>query len=105
MEGIFRRYDLLDEQVRFLEGWFKDTLPNAPIEKLAVLRLDGDMYESTMQSLESLYDRLSRGGFVIIDDYWLPPCAQAVNDFRAARRIDDEIIDIDKRGVFWRRST
>jgi O-methyltransferase len=104
VEENFRRYALLDEQVRFLEGWFKDTLPKAPIDKLAVLRLDGDMYESTMQALESLYDRLSPGGFVIIDDYWLAPCAQAVNDFRAARGIDDEIIDIDQRGVFWRRS-
>ena len=58
----FRRYGLLDEQVRFLEGWFRDTLPNAPIERLAVLRLDGDLYESTIQAFESLYDRLSVGG-------------------------------------------
>ena len=39
------RYGLLDAQVRFLEGWFKDTLPGAPIEQLAVLRLDGDLYQ------------------------------------------------------------
>ncbi|HEU4618766.1 MAG TPA: TylF/MycF/NovP-related O-methyltransferase [Gammaproteobacteria bacterium] len=104
VEGNFRRYGLLDDRVRFLEGWFKNTLPAAPIERLAVLRLDGDMYESTLQALESLYDRLSPGGFVIIDDYWLAPCAQAVNDFRAARGIADEIADIDGRGVFWRRS-
>lgn len=104
VEENFRRYGLLDDRVRFLEGWFKDTLPNAPIEKLAVLRLDGDMYESTMQALESLYDRLSPGGFVIIDDYWLEPCAKAVNDFRGGRSITDELMDIDGRGVFWRRS-
>jgi hypothetical protein len=47
-------FALLDEQVRFLEGWFRDTLPGAPIERLAVLRLDGDLYESTMQALECL---------------------------------------------------
>lgn len=104
VEEIFRRYDMLDEQVQFLEGWFKDTLPNAPIHRLAVLRLDGDMYESTMEALESLYGRLSRGGFVIIDDYWLEPCRKAVHDFRAARGIDDEIVDIDGRGVYWRRA-
>lgn len=46
--SLGHRYDLLDEQVRFLKGWFKDTLPPAPVERLAVLRLDGDMYESTM---------------------------------------------------------
>lgn len=104
VEEIFRRYGLLDEQVQFLEGWFKDTLPNAPIKQLAVLRLDGDMYESTIQALESLYDRLSPGGFVIIDDYWLEPCRKAVHDFRDARAIADEILDIDQRGVYWRRS-
>jgi hypothetical protein len=96
---------LLDEQVRFLEGWFKDTLPNAPIERLAVLRLDGDMYESTMQALSSLYDRLSTGGFVIVDDYYMEPCARAIHNFRAERRITDPIENIDDRGAFWRRSS
>lgn len=105
VEENFRRYDLLDRQVRFLEGWFKDTLPNAPIDKLAVLRLDGDMYEATIQALDALYDRLSLGGFVIVDDYYLPPCAKAIHDFRDARGIRDEIQDIDGRGIFWRRSS
>jgi hypothetical protein len=104
VEENFRRYNLLDGQVRFLEGWFKDTLPKAPINRLAVLRLDGDMYESTMQALEALYHRLSRGGFVIVDDYNLAPCRQAVTDFRAAGSINDAIIDIDGNGVFWRKS-
>jgi O-methyltransferase len=104
VEENFRRYGLLDEQVRFLEGWFKDTLPSAPIERLAVLRLDGDMYESTIQALEALYDKLSPGGFVIVDDYFLPPCARAIHDFRAAQGITDPISDIDGSGSFWRRS-
>ena len=79
----FRRYGLLDDQVRFLQGWFRDTLPSAPIERLAVLRLDGDLYESTIQALEGLYDRLSVGGYVIVDDYGnVAGCRQAVHDFR-----------------------
>ena len=101
----FERYGLLDDRVRFLEGWFKDTLPTAPIETLAVLRLDGDMYESTIQAIEALYDKLSPGGFVIVDDYFLPPCAQAIHDFRNARGITDPIADIDGAGSFWRRSS
>jgi O-methyltransferase len=104
VEANFRRYGLLDEQVRFLEGWFRDTLPNAPIQNLAVLRLDGDMYESTMQALASLYDRLSVGGFVIVDDYYLEACAKAIHDFRSQRGITDPMQDIDGRGAFWRRS-
>src|SRR5262249_7945660 len=71
VEKNFEQYGLLDDQVRFLEGWFKDTLPSAPINSLAVMRLDGDMYESTIQALEALYPKLSPGGFVIIDDYFL----------------------------------
>jgi O-methyltransferase len=99
----FERYGLLDERVTFLQGWFKDTLPTAPIEKLAVLRLDGDMYESTIQAIEALYDKLSPGGFVIVDDYFLAPCAQAIHDFRNLRGITDPIVDIDGMGAFWRR--
>lgn len=97
----FKRYGMLDDRVVFLEGWFKDTLPAAPIEKLAVLRLDGDMYESTIQALEALYDKVSPGGYVIIDDYILKPCAEAVNDFRAARSIDAPMSDVDGAAVWW----
>lgn len=101
----FDRYGLLDEQVRFLEGWFRDTLPRAPIERLAVMRLDGDMYESTTDALTSLYPKLSVGGFAIIDDYGaIPACAQAVHDYRAAHGITEPIMPIDWTGVYWRRS-
>jgi O-methyltransferase len=100
----FSRYDLLDDQVEFLEGWFKDTLPDAPIEALSVLRLDGDYYESTIQTLEALYERVSVGGFVIVDDYLhLEACRQAVNDFRTAFSITDEIVEVDWNSVYWRR--
>jgi hypothetical protein len=100
----FRRYGLLDDQVRFLEGWFKDTLPTAPIEQLAVLRLDGDLYESTMDVLTNLYDKLSPGGFLIVDDFGaIPACAQAVHDFRSQRKIIDPIVPIDWTGVYWRK--
>jgi hypothetical protein len=101
----FARYDLLDDQVRFLEGWFKDTLPAAPVEALSVLRLDGDYYESTIQILESLYHKVSPGGFVIVDDYGcIEACRQAVTDFRSANGIDDAIVEVDWTGVYWRRS-
>lgn len=105
VKANFEKYGLLDEQVRFLRGWFRDTLPAAPIEKLAVARLDGDMYESTMDALQSLYPKLSAGGFVIIDDYGsVKACAQAVDDYREAHNIDDEIVPIDGWAVYWRRS-
>jgi hypothetical protein len=99
----FRRYGLLDEQVRFLKGWFKDTLPVAPIEKLAVMRLDGDMYESTTDALRHLYPKLSSGGYVIVDDYGaVPACRAAVEDFRASQSIRNDIHWIDWTGIYWR---
>ncbi|KUI42172.1 macrocin O-methyltransferase [Mycobacterium sp. IS-1590] len=99
----FERYGLLDERVRFLPGWFKDTLHDAPIDRIAVLRLDGDLYESTMQALDALYPKLSPGGFCIIDDYSIPACRQAVADYRAKHGVSGEITDIDGTGVFWRK--
>ncbi|MFN2607371.1 MAG: TylF/MycF family methyltransferase [Acidimicrobiales bacterium] len=106
VKANFARYGLLDDQVRFLAGWFRDTLPGAPVERLAVLRLDGDMYESTIVALEALYPKLSPGGFVIVDDYGaVPACKSAVEDYRAASGIDDPIEEIDWGGVFWQRST
>jgi hypothetical protein len=102
VEENFRRYQLLDDRVVFLEGWFKDTLPSAPISKLGVLRLDGDMYESTIEALEALYPKVSAGGFVIIDDYNLQPCAQAVTDYRQRHSIKSPILPIDQMGVWWR---
>jgi O-methyltransferase len=103
VQDHFRRYGLLDEQVRFLKGWFKDTLPAAPIEKLAIMRLDGDMYGSTMDALV-LYDKLSPGGYVIVDDYGgVDACRKAVDDFRAERGITDPIEKADWTGAFWRK--
>ncbi len=100
----FGRYGLLDDQVRFLPGWFKDTLPTAPVERLAVLRLDGDLYESTLDALDNLYPKLSTNGFVVIDDYFIPACRKAVDEFRERHGITDEIEAIDEYSVFWRRS-
>jgi O-methyltransferase len=104
----FQRYQLLDDRVRFLPGWFKDTLHDAPFDSIAVLRLDGDLYESTIQALDALYPRLSPGGYCIIDDYHddyhhMTACKQAVTDYRAAHGIFAEIVEIDGSGVLWRK--
>jgi len=101
----FQEFELLDSRVRFLPGWFHETLPTAPIERIAVLRLDGDMYESTHVALSALYHKLSVGGFVIVDDYGaLPNCRRAVEDFRAANGIGERVITVDWTGVYWRRT-
>lgn len=105
VKSNFRKYDLLDGRVKFLKGWFKDTLPSAPIKKLAVLRLDGDLYESTILALRHLYPKLSIGGYVIIDDYngLDDACKKAVNYYRKKHHITEPIIKIDSEGIFWQK--
>jgi hypothetical protein len=103
----FAAYGLLDDQVKFLEGWFKDTLPTAPIGALSLIRIDGDFYESTRDGLNYLYDRLSTGGYVIIDDYgedsWTY-CRRAVDEFRSERQIKDPLTAVDSKCFYWRRT-
>jgi len=105
----FARYGLLDNQVRFLIGWFRDTLPAAPIESLAILRLDGDMYESTMDALVHLYPLVSHGGYIIVDDYGaVASCQAAVDEYRAQHGIADEmqmVHDHQQSCVYWRKQS
>jgi O-methyltransferase len=104
VKANFKRFGLLDDRVKFLVGWFKDTLESAPIDSISVLRLDGDLYESTIQALNALYPRLSPGGFCIIDDYHpIEACRQAVTDYREREGISAEITEIDGSGVLWRK--
>lgn len=105
VRSYFDRYGLLDDRVRFLKGWFRDTLPYAPAGPLAVVRLDGDLYESTTDALTHLYPRLSVGGYLIVDDYGaIPACREAVHDYRAEHGITEKILPINWTGVYWRRT-
>jgi hypothetical protein len=102
VKAAFARYGLLDEQVVFVEGLFKDTLPSAPVDRLALLRLDGDMYASTMDGLVNLFHKVSPGGTVIADDYYLFESQRnAIDEFRAAHGITDPIVPIDQFGGYW----
>lgn len=101
----FARYGLLDEQVIFLKGFFNDTLPDAGITALSVLRVDADLYESTRDVLNHLYPKLSVGGYAIFDDYQnLKDCQRAIDEYRLQHRIEDPIVKIDKRAVCWVKS-
>jgi O-methyltransferase len=101
----FASLGLLDDQVRFLEGLFRDTLPTVAARTWAVVRLDGDLYESTLDALTHLYPGLSPGGWLIVDDYSKQPCVQAVEDFRARHDIVDPIEEIDWTGACWQKSS
>ncbi len=103
VKSNFAKYDLLDSQTVFLPGFFEETLPEAPIHRLALLRLDGDMFSSTIQVLDSLYEKVSRGGFVVVDDYGLEGCKAAVDHFREREGITENMERVDWSGVYWRK--
>jgi Macrocin-O-methyltransferase (TylF) len=104
VEALFKRYNLLDDQVQFLSGWFCDTLPKANIEKLAVIRMDGDLYESTRDALIHLYPKLSPGGYLIVDDYGVPcGCRQAVDEYRQEHDISAPLLPITEDSVYWKK--
>ena len=105
VKANFASYGLLDDQVKFLKGWFSETLPTAPIHSLAVARLDGDQYGSTMDALTNLYPKLSIGGYLLLDDFGAArACRDAVDEFRKAHNITDEIHSVDHTGVYWQRN-
>lgn len=105
VKKTFRAYDLLDDQVEFVVGWFKDTLHKLDVPQFALIRLDGDMYESTIQAITALYPRLAPGGFIIVDDYGgIRACREAIHDYRTEHGITEEIHRIDHTGVWWQKS-
>lgn len=105
VKANFRRYDLLDDQVVFVKGFFSDTLPSIDAKALSLIRLDGDMYESTYVALENLYPRLSIGGFVIIDDYGaIEQCRKAVTDYRNKLGITERIQQSDWTEIWWQKT-
>jgi O-methyltransferase len=104
VQANFAAHGLLDDQVRFLPGWFRDTLPTLRDERWSMVRLDGDLYESTIIGLHELYPRLSAGGFLVVDDWGaMPQCRQAVEDYRREHGITAPIHEIDWTGVYWRK--
>lgn len=99
----FARFGL-ERGVRFVPGFFDETLPGLGDERWALLRLDGDTYEATLLSLRSLYAGLSVGGFVIVDDYGaLEECRRAVDEFRQENSIEEPLEWVDWTCVRWRR--
>lgn len=100
---MFDKLNLPQNEVHLVKGWFQDTVPvhRERIGPIAVLRLDGDWYESTKVPLENFYDQVSLGGYIIIDDY--ATCfgsRKAVDEFRAERNITASLCP-DGRGGVW----
>lgn len=92
--------------VHIHKGWFEDTLGEISAEsKIAILRLDADWYESTMQCFDALYDKVSEDGVVIIDDYYAwDGCSRAVHDFLANRKSTARLRQFMNRVAYLKRA-
>ena len=104
---LLNTLSLPSNRLVFHKGWFQETIPHLGTEpeSIAVLRLDGDWYESTKVCLEHLYDRLTPGGIVILDDYFCwEGCKKATDEYRLAHNISYAIIPIDKEAAYWLKS-
>ena len=103
VQATFARFGC-ENGVEFVPGFFQDTLPRLRGRTWSIIRLDGDTYDATRVALDSLYAGLSRGGYVIVDDYLsLEQCQAAVEDFRREHAITEPIEEVDWNGVRWRK--
>ena len=103
---FFEILNIKKENVKIKKGWFQNTLAREKNEigAIAILRLDGDWYESTRCCLDNLYDNVIPGGYIIIDDYsYWEGAKRAVDNFFIERRIKIDLIKIDNTGVYFEK--
>jgi hypothetical protein len=102
VQETFKRYNLPLDNVNFVKGWFQHTVPVNEVEEISILRLDGDLYESTLVCLQHLYPKVVTGGAVIIDDYALTGCRLAVEHyFESIKQDMPDMICVDGNMVHY----
>lgn len=103
---LFAEHRLSERTVRLVKGWFENTLPatSPEIDAIALLRLDGDWYESTKVCLETLFDKVSSHGYVVLDDYFsCYGCQRATDEFLAARGLTATINPDGRGGAYFQK--
>jgi hypothetical protein len=103
---FFKVLEIKPENVKIEKGWFQDTLPEAKNEigPIAILRLDGDWYESTKCCLDNLYDKVISGGYIVEDDYgFWEGSRRAIDEFLKEKKINPTLIKIDDAGIYFKK--
>jgi O-methyltransferase len=102
-ELLFDKLNLPKHKINLVKGWFQDTVPlhKEKVGKIAILRLDGDWYESTKIPLENFYSFISPGGCVIIDDYATCFGSKKATDEFIEKNSIDTYLRPDYRGGAW----
>lgn len=102
----FKLAGVMDPNVVFAKGFFNETTPHLAtmIDSLAIIRFDGDMYESAVDTIYHLYEKLEVGGYFIVDDWYGFPARDAFVDFFNVHGVQPEIIQIDQLSVYWKKT-
>jgi len=93
-------------KVHIVKGWFEDSMPKtlSQIDTIAILHLDCDLYESVTYCLEKLYDKVTEGGIVVVDDYgYFKGCKKAVDEFLQKKNIPTYIVKTKECAVYFRK--
>lgn len=104
---VFKKLNVDLSSVNIVKGWLEDTLERSGVEKVVLLHIDTDWYASVKYALNFFYDRITPGGFIVVDDYWFfPGCRQAVHDFIKERRLEDKIVikKVDRSAVYFQKT-
>lgn len=104
----FQKYGVLDDNVQFHKGLFKDTLPvfvaSNPQQQISVLRIDGNFYDSYQDALYNLYPMVPVGGIVIFDDVFADPIAMdSWHDFKSDNGLLETLHVIDSCSAWFRK--
>lgn len=93
----------VEDIMHIVKGWFNQTVPENKdrIGAIAILRLDGDYYESTKVVLDHLYPSVTPGGYIVIDDFDYPGCRKAIYDYFYENKISPVIKEGGKYQKFY----
>jgi len=103
--AIFKQLGLYSEKVHIVKGWFCDTTPQSPVRKIVLLHCDGDLYQSTKDTLDSFYAKVVSGGYIVSNDYgdvWIG-AKKAVDECVAANCPGVIIHKIPGGGAYFRK--
>ena len=105
VQEVFGKFSYPSENLKIVPGWFDETIVREPIERIVILHIDADWYQSVRTVLELLYSRVVPGGYVVLDDYGLwPGCERAVLDYFAEHEISAAIVrTVGKQGAYFQK--
>ena len=104
VKQLFAQLGIPESRTHIAVGWFQETLPISPVKQIALLHVDADLYESVKLSLECFYDRVTPGGYIVLDDYgFWPGCRSAVDEFLQARGLQVTLHVSDETGRWFRK--